>query len=98
MSRLLERASWKVRLLKEEEASYDAFDAHIQFFPHDFLLIVAHSGTSSGQYQVWLVRDSDGNEHIFECEGVETFCGVRPDGKVHVTFLSPCSCRWGLLE
>jgi hypothetical protein len=88
VSHLLERAKWKVRQLKENAASYDAFDAHIQFFPHDLLLIVAHGGTVSGQYQVWLVRDPEGHEHTFECERVMALSGVRPDGQVRVIFLT----------
>ena len=88
VSRLLEHANWKVRLLKEEAASCDAFDAHIQFFPHDFLLIVAHGRTVSGLYQVWLVKDPDGQEHILECEVAMTVSGMRPDGKVRVSTLT----------
>ena len=58
VSRLLENAGWKVRRLEGTAASYDAFDAHVKFFPHDFLMIAAHGGRVEGQYQVWELRDA----------------------------------------
>jgi hypothetical protein len=85
---MLRGAGWRVKRLDGAQASYEGLDLHLQFYPHDVLLLVSHGGEVPGRYNVFRFRDINGAPHQFECEEAVAFSFVGPDDKVLVSTLT----------
>lgn len=80
---ILNENSFYTKKLLKRDATVNAFDFYVAYYPYDLLHLCSHGGEIDGYYVIQEFKDREGKKHIIEYEEI---VGFSPDGKgkVHV--------------
>lgn len=82
---ILKESNLFVKKLLNKNATVEAFDSHVGYYPYDVFHICSHGGETDGYYVIQEFKDRNGERHVIEYEEV---VGFSPDEGEYINVVS----------